>query len=129
MQGQKKEKALMFLRLSLGLSKGIVSCVSAAIQIPCPSFPWALGFLKENPHIYKRFCSDRTHEIPDKYRDNTNLSKEILCLKWTKEIQTTQERKDKVRIWIVRRERSAKSQKTKLLWNKGPFNFPNSPCW
>ena len=63
---------------------------------PCPSFPWFLGFIKEKPQIYQGFSALTK---PTKSLENTektlNLSKEIPCLKLTKEIQTTKERKDR----------------------------------
>ena len=54
------------------------------------------GFYQgKTSNLPRIFCSDRTHEILGKYRQNIHLSKEFPCLKLTKEIHTTKERKDR----------------------------------
>ena len=66
------------------------------VKLPCPSFP-CLVFIKENPpNLPRIFCPCRTHKILGKDRENTNLSKEMPCLKFTKAILTSKERKDRV---------------------------------
>ena len=63
---------------------------------PCPSIPWFFCFTKEKPQIYQGFSLtaestkslEKTEKIPI-------LSKDIPCLKLTKEIQKTKERKDR----------------------------------
>ena len=63
---------------------------------PCPSFPCLLGFYTgKPPNLPRIFCPCRNHKIPGKERKNTNFSKEFPCLKFTKEIQTSKERKDR----------------------------------
>ena len=65
---------------------------------------FALSFLSlvfrfyqgKTSNLPRIFHSDRTHEILGKYRENSYLCKEAPCLKLTKEIQTTKERKDRV---------------------------------
>ena len=59
-------------------------------------FPWMFGFYQgKPPNLPRIFCPCQTHKIPGKDRENTSLSKEFPCLKFTKEIQTSKERKDR----------------------------------
>ena len=68
---------------------------------PCPVLPF-LGFSvlpRKNLKFTKDFSHCRTHKILGKDRENTKITKEIPCLKLTKEILKTKEWKDRVLCW------------------------------
>ena len=61
--------------------------------LPSPSFPWFFCFTKEKPSNWPRiFVPCRTHENLGKSRGKLILTKEIPCLKLTKEFPNTKER-------------------------------------
>ena len=70
--------------------RGVFEC------FPCPSFPWFFCFAKEKPRINQGFCPLPNPLKPWKSRENAQITKEIPCLKLTKEFQKTKERKDRV---------------------------------
>ena len=98
---------------------------------PCPSFPCLIGFYQgKPPNLPRILCPCRTHKILGKDRENTETTKEIPCLKFTKEIQTTKERKDReVLVFLGKRGRKtvriAKYHgiecRTILVRNEGSF--------
>ena len=75
---------------------GLQITVCESPDNPCPSFPCLISFYQgKPPNLPRIFCPCRTHKILGKDRENTKTTKEIPCLQFTKEIQTTKERKDR----------------------------------
>ena len=61
------------------------------------------GLPRKNPQINQGFLSPaKPTKTLEKPRENTHLSKEIPCLKLTKEFQKTKERKDRVASLSIR---------------------------
>ena len=61
----------------------------------CPSFPWFFCLPRKNLKLTKDFCPLPNPLKPWKSRENAQITKEIPCLKLTKEFQKTKERKDR----------------------------------
>ena len=62
---------------------------------PCPSIPLFLFYQGKTSNLPRIFSHCRTHKILGKDRENTKITKEIPCLKLTKEILKTKEWKDR----------------------------------
>ena len=62
---------------------------------PCPSIPCFFCFTKEKPQIYQGFSLTAEPTKSLEKTENTKITKEIPCLKLTKEILKTKEWKDR----------------------------------